>query len=98
MIAQTGMIQHTSITLIDQTEQDCAQGVPARDAIVESAAQRLRQIVLTAAAAVLALIFLPRCVFWRPMAIAIMGGLISSTVWMLLALLAIHAAWFRIQR
>ena len=54
--------------------------------------------MLTAAAAVLALIFLPRCVFWGPMAIAIMGGLISSTVWMLLALLAIHAAWFRIQR
>lgn len=42
MIAQTGMIQHTSITLIDQTEQDCAQGVPAWDAIVESAVQRLR--------------------------------------------------------
>ena len=97
MIAQTGMTQRTSITLIDQTEQDCAQGVPARDAIVESAAQRLRQIVRTAAAAVLALIFLPCCVFWGPMAIAIMGGLISSTVWMLLALLAIHAAWFRIR-
>ena len=42
MIAQTGMIQHTSITLIDQTEQDCARGVPAWDAIVESAVQRLR--------------------------------------------------------
>ena len=63
---------------------------------VESAVRRLRPIVLTAAAAVLAMIPLSRSVFWGPMAVAIMGGLIVATVLTLLALPAMYAAWFRV--
>ena len=48
--------------------------------------RRLRPIVLTAAAAVLAMIPLSRSVFWGPMAVAIMGGLVVATVLTLLAL------------
>ena len=64
VIALMGMIQRNSVILIDQIEQDRARGVPAWDAIVESAVRRLRPIVLTAAAAVLAMIPLSRSVFW----------------------------------
>ncbi|MEY2952371.1 MAG: hypothetical protein RLZZ401_458, partial [Pseudomonadota bacterium] len=98
VIALMGMIQRNSVILIDQIEQDRARGVPAWDAIVESAVRRLRPIVLTAAAAVLAMIPLSRSVFWGPMAVAIMGGLIVATVLTLLALPAMYAAWFRVQR
>ncbi|MFZ9425099.1 MAG: efflux RND transporter permease subunit, partial [Limnohabitans sp.] len=98
VIALMGMIQRNSVILIDQIEQDRAQGVPAWDAIVESAVRRLRPIVLTAAAAVLAMIPLSRSVFWGPMAVAIMGGLILATVLTLLALPAMYAAWFRVRR
>jgi multidrug efflux pump subunit AcrB len=98
VIALMGMIQRNSVILIDQIEQDRANGVPAWDAIVESAVRRLRPIVLTAAAAVLAMIPLSRSVFWGPMAVAIMGGLIVATVLTLLALPAMYAAWFRIKR
>ncbi|MEO5659708.1 MAG: efflux RND transporter permease subunit, partial [Polaromonas sp.] len=56
VIALMGMIQRNSVILIDQIEQDRARGIPAWDAIVESAVRRLRPIVLTAAAAVLAMI------------------------------------------
>ena len=98
VIALMGMIQRNSVILIDQIEQDRASGIPAWDAIVESAVRRLRPIVLTAAAAVLAMIPLSRSVFWGPMAVAIMGGLIVATVLTLLALPAMYAAWFRIQR
>ncbi len=98
VIALMGMIQRNSVILIDQIEQDRARGVPAWDAIVESAVRRLRPIVLTAAAAVLAMIPLSRSVFWGPMAVAIMGGLIVATALTLLALPAMYAAWFRIQR
>ncbi|MDB5868499.1 MAG: acriflavin resistance protein, partial [Polaromonas sp.] len=98
VIALMGMIQRNSVILIDQIEQDRAQGVPAWDAIVESAVRRLRPIVLTAAAAVLAMIPLSRSVFWGPMAVAIMGGLIVATVLTLLALPAMYAAWFRVRR
>lgn len=98
VIALMGMIQRNSVILIDQIEQDRARGVPAWEAIVESAVRRLRPIVLTAAAAVLAMIPLSRSVFWGPMAVAIMGGLIVATVLTLLALPAMYAAWFRVRR
>jgi multidrug efflux pump len=98
VIALMGMIQRNSVILIDQIEQDRANGVPAWEAIVESAVRRLRPIVLTAAAAVLAMIPLTRSVFWGPMAVAIMGGLIVATVLTLLALPAMYAAWFRVEK
>ena len=98
VIALMGMIMRNSVILIDQIEQDRAQGVPAWEAIVEAAVRRLRPIVLTAAAAVLAMIPLSRSIFWGPMAVAIMGGLIVATVLTLLALPAMYAAWFRVQR
>ena len=98
VIALMGMIQRNSVILIDQIELDRADGVPVCDAIVESAVRRLRPIVLTAAAVVLAMIPLSRSVFWGPMAVAIMGGLIVATVLTLLALPAMYAAWFRVKR
>ena len=98
VIALMGMIQRNSVILIDQIETDRARGIPTWTAIVESAVRRLRPIVLTAAAAVLAMIPLSRSVFWGPMAVAIMGGLIVATVLTLLALPAMYAAWFRVRR
>ncbi len=97
VIALMGMIMRNSVILIDQIEQDRARGVPAVDAVVEAAVRRFRPIVLTAAAAVLAMIPLSRSVFWGPMAVAIMGGLIVATALTLLALPAMYAAWFRLR-
>ena len=98
VIALMGMIMRNSVILIDQIEQDRELGVPAWDAVVEAAVRRMRPIVLTAAAAVLAMIPLSRSVFWGPMAVAIMGGLVVATVLTLLALPAMYAAWFRVKR
>ncbi|MFN4264399.1 MAG: efflux RND transporter permease subunit [Aquabacterium sp.] len=98
VIALMGMIMRNSVILIDQIEQDRAKGVPAWTAIVDAAVRRFRPIVLTAAAAVLAMIPLTRSVFWGPMAVAIMGGLIVATALTLLALPAMYAAWFRVRR
>ena len=98
VIALMGMIMRNSVILIDQIEQDRAKGVPAWDAIVEAAVRRCRPIILTAAAAVLAMIPLSRSVFWGPMAVAIMGGLIVATVLTLLSLPAMYAAWFRVKK
>jgi multidrug efflux pump subunit AcrB len=98
VIALMGMIMRNSVILIDQIEQDRRAGVPAWDAVVEAAVRRFRPIVLTAAAAVLAMIPLSRSVFWGPMAVAIMGGLVVATALTLLALPAMYAAWFRVER
>ncbi|MDF3881210.1 efflux RND transporter permease subunit [Cupriavidus basilensis] len=95
--ALLGMIIRNSVILVDQIEQDISAGAPVWEAIVESAVRRCRPIILTAAAAVLAMIPLSRSVFWGPMAVAIMGGLVIATALTLLFLPALYAAWFRVK-
>jgi multidrug efflux pump len=97
-IALSGMIMRNSVILIDQIEQDILGGSTPWDAIVDSTVRRFRPIVLTALAAILAMIPLTRSVFFGPMAVAIMGGLTVATALTLLFLPAAYAAWFRVRR
>jgi multidrug efflux pump len=96
-IALSGMIMRNSVILVDQIEQDRSAGLDSWNAIVEATVRRFRPIVLTALAAVLAMIPLSRSVFFGPMAVAIMGGLIVATALTLLFLPALYAAWFRVK-
>ena len=86
-----------SVILVDQIEQDETAGQPAWEAVVDSTVRRFRPITLTAAAAILAMIPLTRSVFWGPMAVAIMGGLVVATLLTLLFLPALYAAWYRVK-
>ncbi|GAB2506767.1 efflux RND transporter permease subunit [Arenimonas alkanexedens] len=97
-IALSGMIMRNSVILVDQIEQDIAAGHPPAQAVVDATVRRFRPIVLTALAAVLAMIPLSRSVFFGPMAVAIMGGLIVATALTLLFLPALYAAWFKVPR
>jgi multidrug efflux pump subunit AcrB len=97
VIALAGIIMRNSVILVDQIEQDLAAGHDAFTAVVESAVRRFRPITLTAAAAVLALIPLAGEVFWAPMALAMMGGLIAATILTLTFLPALYALAFRVQ-
>jgi multidrug efflux pump len=98
VIALMGIIMRNTIILIDQIKQHMAAGEHPWVAARESAVQRFRPIVLTAAAAILAMIPLTRSVLWGPMAVAIMAGLIVATVLTILAVPAIYAAWYRVKR
>ncbi len=97
-IALAGIIMRNSVILVTQIEQDVADGLALADAIVEATVRRARPILLTAAAAILALVPLAFSVFWGPMAIAIMGGLVSATVLTLCFVPALYAAWYRVGR
>ncbi|WP_095148923.1 efflux RND transporter permease subunit [Pseudomonas sp. Irchel s3a18] len=97
-IALSGMIMRNSVILVDQIEQDILAGLKPWQAIIEATVRRFRPIVLTALAAVLAMIPLSRSVFFGPMAVAIMGGLIVATALTLLFLPALYAAWFRVKK
>lgn len=97
VIALGGMIMRNSLILVDQIEQDIERGVPAWSAIIEATVRRARPVVLTAAAAILAMIPLTHSVFWGPMAIAIMGGLIVATALTLVFVPALYAAWFKVR-
>ncbi|HET9482991.1 MAG TPA: efflux RND transporter permease subunit [Xanthomonadales bacterium] len=96
-IALAGMIMRNSVILVDQIEHDIVAGNDRWHAIIEATVRRFRPIVLTALAAVLAMIPLSRSAFFGPMAVAIMGGLIVATALTLLFLPALYAAWFRVQ-
>lgn len=96
-IALSGMIMRNSVILVDQIAQDKAAGKADWEAIVESTVRRFRPIVLTAAAAILAMIPLTRSAFFGPMAVAIMGGLTVATLLTVLSLPALYAAWYRVK-
>ena len=95
LIALAGMIMRNAVILVDQIESDVAQGLTRREAIVEATVRRARPVVLTALAAILAMIPLSRSAFWGPMAITIMGGLFVATFLTLLYLPGLYALWFR---
>jgi multidrug efflux pump len=98
VIALSGMIMRNSVILVDQIDQDISDGRSTYDAIVEATVRRSRPILLTAAAAIFAMVPLSRSVFWGPMAIALMGGLLVATALTLIFLPALYAAWFRVKR
>ena len=98
VIALAGMIMRNSVILVDQIEQDIRDGAHPWHAIVEATVRRFRPIMLTAAAAILGMIPLVKSIFWGPMAVAIMGGLLVATVLTLLFLPALYAAWFKVKR
>jgi multidrug efflux pump subunit AcrB len=95
LIALAGMIMRNAVILVDQIETDVAHGLTRGEAIVEATVRRARPVVLTALAAILAMIPLSRSAFWGPMAITIMGGLFVATFLTLLYLPALYALWFR---
>ncbi len=97
VIALSGMIMRNSVILVDQIRQDEEAGKSQWEAIVGSTVRRFRPIVLTASAAILAMIPLSRQVFWGPMAVCIMGGLVVATLLTCLFLPALYAAWYRVR-
>jgi multidrug efflux pump subunit AcrB len=95
LIALAGMIMRNAVILVDQIETDVRHGLTRREAIVEATVRRARPVILTALAAILAMIPLSRSAFWGPMAVTIMGGLFVATFLTLLYLPGLYALWFR---
>ena len=95
LIALAGMIMRNTVILVDQIETEVLHGLSRREAIVEATVRRARPVVLTALAAILAMIPLSHSAFWGPMAITIMGGLFGATFLTLLFLPGLYALWFR---
>jgi multidrug efflux pump len=86
-----------TVILVDQIERDIAAGHGRHRAIVDATVRRARPVVLTAFAAILGMIPLARSIFWGPMAITIMGGLLVATILTLVVVPALYALWFRVR-
>jgi multidrug efflux pump subunit AcrB len=98
LIALAGMIMRNTVILVDQIDHDIAEGHTPHQAIIDATVRRARPVVLTALAAILGMIPLARSIFWGPMAITIMGGLLVATVLTLLVVPALYALWFKVAR
>ncbi|NTE56036.1 efflux RND transporter permease subunit [Agrobacterium tumefaciens] len=98
VLALIGILIRNSVILVVQIEHLRSEGVSAWHAVIEATEHRMRPIMLTAAAATLALIPISREIFWGPMAYAMMGGIVIGTALTLLFLPALYVAWFRIPR
>jgi multidrug efflux pump subunit AcrB len=96
VLALIGILIRNSVILVVQIEDLRRDGTEAWDAVFEATVGRMRPIMLTAAAASLAMIPISREIFWGPMAFAMMGGIIAGTIITLLFLPALYVAWFRI--
>jgi multidrug efflux pump len=96
LIALAGMIMRNTVILVDQIDRDIASGHSRYRAIIDATVRRARPVALTAFAAILGMIPLARSIFWGPMAITIMGGLLVATVLTLVVVPALYAIWFRV--
>jgi multidrug efflux pump len=97
LIALAGMIMRNTVILVDQIDRDIAAGHGRYRAIIDATVRRARPVVLTAFAAILGMIPLATSIFWGPMAITIMGGLLVATMLTLLVVPALYAIWFRVR-
>jgi multidrug efflux pump len=96
LIALAGMIMRNTVILVDQIDRDIAAGHGRHRAVVDATIRRARPVALTALAAILGMIPLAGSIFWGPMAITIMGGLLVATVLTLVVVPALYALWFRV--
>jgi multidrug efflux pump subunit AcrB len=96
ILALVGILIRNSIILVNEIEVLRRAGRTAWDAVFEASDSRARPILLTAAAASLALIPISRQIFWGPMAFAMMGGIIVGTLVTLVFVPALYVAVFRV--
>lgn len=94
VLALLGMISKNAVILIGQIDAERALGKTPWDAAVDASSARFRPIMLTAVSTVLGMIPIAPTVFWGPMAVAIMGGLLVATVLTLVFLPTLYVAWF----
>lgn len=97
VLALVGILIRNSVILIIQIEQLRKEGMDPWHAVIEATQHRFRPILLTALAASLGLIPIAAEVFWGPMALAMIGGIVVGTALTLVVLPALYVAWFRIQ-
>ena len=98
VLALVGILIRNSIILVHEIEELRAKGLAVWNAVFDATDSRARPILLTAAAASLALIPISRQVFWGPMAYAMIGGIIVGTLLTLLFVPALYCVVFKVKR
>jgi multidrug efflux pump subunit AcrB len=95
MIALAGIIVRNSILLVDFINLKTEEGVPFRDAVIQSAAARAKPIALTAAAAMLGAAFILDDPIFNGLAISLIFGILVSTLLTLIVIPVLYYAAYR---
>ncbi len=99
-IALAGIVINNAIVLIDRIDiEQSENGLNPQDAIIEACRQRFRPILLTTFTTSLGLIplYLGGGLMWEPLAVAIMVGLLFSTVITLFFIPALYGLLYRVR-
>ncbi|MEQ9166286.1 MAG: efflux RND transporter permease subunit [Fulvivirga sp.] len=106
IIMLTGIAVNDSIILVDSINKNKLNGMPLREAILDAGQRRFRPIIMTSLTTILALLpltfgFGESAALRAPMAIAVIGGLITSTLLTLIVIPCFYesieniVAWLR---
>jgi multidrug efflux pump subunit AcrB len=95
MIMVIGIVAKNGILLLDAENRFSALGLSAEDALLQAGRRRLRPIAMTALATIAGMLPLALAIgagseMLKPLAIAVIGGLLSSMVLSLIFTPAIH--------
>ena len=101
VISLAGIVINNAIVLIDRIRIEIEDnGMAPKEAVIYAAQQRVRPILLTTATTIASLIplYLTGGLMWEPMAVAIMSGLLFSTMLTLLFVPLLYSMFFRVPR
>lgn len=103
IVMLVGIAVNNSIILVDRINQLKQSGMELTDAIVESGQQRIRPILMTTLTTILALLpmtfgFGEGASLRSPMAIAVIGGLVTSTVMSLMVIPCVYYVFEKMKR
>ena len=98
LVGLSGILMRNTLILVQQINDNKAQGATDYEAVIEATVRRARPVILTAAAAMLAFIPLTHSVFWGALAYVLIGGVGIGTVLTLVFLPALYAFWFKVRK
>lgn len=98
IVVLVGIAVNDAIVKVDFINQERQRGATVRDAVIEAGRKRFRPIVMTSVTTILGLLplaigFGKGAEIQRPLALAIIGGLITSTLLTLVMIPVIYSAW-----
>ncbi|PHR54571.1 MAG: multidrug transporter AcrB [Robiginitomaculum sp.] len=97
LLALSGLLIKNGIVLVDQMDLEIKEGKPRFDAVVDSAASRVRPVMMGSLTTVLGLIPLFGDAFFKAMAVVLVFGLSFATILTLVVVPALYVVFFRIK-
>ena len=96
-LSLSGMLMKNAIVLVEEIDQQRAEGVEDYKGVIDGSVSRLRPVVLAAGTTIFGMIPLLPDAFFASMAVTIMGGLAFASILTLVAVPVFYALFFRIK-